>query len=64
MGRMREHRERVGLSRKELADKTGLAPRTIAYMEDGVKSPRLENAMKVAKALGVTLADLFEDDAA
>jgi transcriptional regulator with XRE-family HTH domain len=61
MQRMKECRERAGLSRKELAEKTGLAPRTIDYIEDGVKSPRVENAMKIARALGVTIADLMDD---
>jgi transcriptional regulator with XRE-family HTH domain len=64
MKRMREYREKAGLSRREVAAKTGLSQRAIDYIEDGVKSPSVENAVKIADALGCTLLDLLDDTAA
>lgn len=64
MDRLKSVREAKGMSRRQLAEATGLGERTIAYIENGTKSPRVENAVKIARALGVSLLDLLGDTAA
>ena len=49
-----------GKSRQWLADELELADQRIIYdYENGVKFPRLENALKIAMALGVDLDSMF-----
>ncbi len=53
-------RNELGKSRQWLADELGLADQRIIYdYENGVKFPRLENALKIAMALGVDLDSMF-----
>ena len=42
----------AGLSRDALAEASGVAPRTISYIEGGVGDPHLSTARKLLKALG------------
>ena len=51
-------RERAGLTRKQLAEKTGLAVVTIGQYERGVRNPKEPQLRLLADALGVT-TDLF-----
>jgi transcriptional regulator with XRE-family HTH domain len=51
--RLKELRERVGLSQKELADKARLSHRAISHWEQGVRQPRWSNVVALAEALGV-----------
>jgi transcriptional regulator with XRE-family HTH domain len=48
------------LSREELAVKSGLARGTVRDYEQGLRSPTLESAVKLARALGVSVA-VFEE---
>ena len=50
--RIAELRERAGLSRVELAQRVGVNPQTIGYLERGEYNPSL--------ALAFRLADLFD----
>jgi putative transcriptional regulator len=50
--RIAELRERAGLSRAELAQRIGVNPQTIGYLERGEYNPSL--------VLAFRLADLFE----
>jgi transcriptional regulator with XRE-family HTH domain len=51
---LRTARVEAGLSRKALAEKSGVSPTTVFYMESGrTPDPRLSNLEKLAKALGV-----------
>jgi len=50
--RIAELRERAGLSRVELAQRVGVNPQTIGYLERGEYNPSL--------VLAFRLADLFE----
>jgi putative transcriptional regulator len=50
--RIAELREQVGLSRVELAERVGVNPQTIGYLERGEYNPSL--------VLAFRLADLFE----
>ena len=53
-------RTEQGKSRHWLANELGLADQRIIYdYENGVKFPRLENALRIAMALGVNLDSMF-----
>ena len=56
--KMRECRINLGITQKELAKMTHLAPATISAYENVVKSPTLDNAIAIADVLGMSLDDL------
>lgn len=53
----KEVRESKGLSQTELARRVGLKQTTISQYENGLRSPSLLMAKKLAEALGMTLDD-------
>lgn len=55
---MKEYREQLGLTQKELSRLTSLSPATISSYENGTKFPALENAISIADVLGMSLDDL------
>jgi transcriptional regulator with XRE-family HTH domain len=57
--RMRELREYRRLSQAKLAAVTGIHPATISRIEGGVIAPTLEQAEKLAAALGTRETFLF-----
>lgn len=57
--RIKELRIRRALTQEELAEKTGLSVTFIGLMERGVNLPSLKTCQKIARALGVTLDELF-----
>ena len=64
MSSLRKYREKLLLSKAELARKAGLSPLTIDRIERGL-SCRLETKRKIILALGLQFADkgkLFGDD--
>ena len=52
-------RAEAGMSRKALADKVGVNPQTIGFLERGDYNPSLELALKVAEVFGVPVELLF-----
>lgn len=48
-----------GLTRRELAEKVGVNPQTIGYLERGDYKPSLELAMKIAATFGVPIELVF-----
>jgi DNA-binding XRE family transcriptional regulator len=60
INRIEALRSKVGLSRQELADKVGVHYQTIGYIERGEYSPSLVLALKIAKALGKRVEQVFE----
>jgi transcriptional regulator with XRE-family HTH domain len=56
--RMQELRLAAGLSQTGLARATGIPVGTIKNWEQGIRLPRLDLAVKVAAALGITLDTL------
>jgi len=58
---LREHRERIGLSQEELADRAGLHRTFISQVERGLKSPSLNSLAAIAAALGLKLHKLLKD---
>jgi DNA-binding XRE family transcriptional regulator len=64
MNSLKKHREKVLMSKAELARKAGLSALTIDRIEKG-KSCRLETKRKIILALGLQLTDrgkIFGDD--
>ncbi len=60
---MKEARARAGLSQQELADKLGVSRQTINAIEKGDYNPTIRLCVGICKVLGLTLNDLFWDDA-
>lgn len=60
MRNIRERREQLGISQKELADAAGIAQSTMCDIEQGRSNPSLEVALKIAKALKVKSIKFFE----
>jgi transcriptional regulator with XRE-family HTH domain len=56
---LKQHREELGLSVRELADKMDVSFGFIGQLESGRKSPTLDMLRKLARALRVPVEDLF-----
>ena len=52
--RLREARERQGLSQAQLADRAEMQPSAIAHFEANRRKPSFENVRRLAKALSVS----------
>jgi transcriptional regulator with XRE-family HTH domain len=59
--RLRELREKNGLSQSELAERVGIPIDSIQNWEQGRTRPRIEALGKLARALGVTLDELLQE---
>ena len=55
MFRIKEARERVGLTQKELADSLGIKPSTFNGYEKGTHDPKSDILMAIADKCGVTV---------
>lgn len=55
-------REAKGLSQKELANLIGMAQAQYSRIESGKTDPSFSVVMKIAKALGLTLSEIFQAD--
>lgn len=57
---LRQRREELGLSSRQLSKQTGVNDVTIARIERGeFAAPRPDKLAKIAEALGLSLADVF-----
>ena len=54
-------REDRGLTLQQVEGLTGISFNTISRYERGVISPNIDTALKIAKALGVTVDELFNE---
>lgn len=58
--KVRELREKAGLSQEELSEKSGVSRTIISGLESGkIKNSTVITLKKIADALGVQIADLF-----
>ncbi|NCU17063.1 helix-turn-helix transcriptional regulator [Pallidibacillus pasinlerensis] len=57
--RIKEFREKKGLSQGKLADLCNVSRQTINAIENNKYDPSLQLAFKLAKTLGVTVDNLF-----
>lgn len=58
--RLRELRERAGLTQQQLADRVKVTRDAVARWEAGRREPSLSNALAIVKALGVDCTALQE----
>ena len=58
--RLRALREERGWSQEEFADRAGLHRTYVSAVERGVRNPTLSVLERLAKALGVSMADLVQ----
>jgi transcriptional regulator with XRE-family HTH domain len=56
---VRHHRERVGLTQAELADRIGKALETVGSIERGKSAPSFETLNDLSEALGVPVREFF-----
>ena len=57
--RVRELREKRGLSQEKLAQASGLTTSFVSTIEGGKKTPSLTTVLKLARGLKVDAAELF-----
>ena len=57
--RLKEFRMKALLNQKELSERSGVNPWTISKIEHGQRLPGVEVAYKLARALGVSIEDIF-----
>ncbi len=60
MPTLREARLNQALSQRDLAEKAGIAPKTVVDLELGRQEPRLRTMRRLAEALGVNVIDVEE----
>ena len=62
--RIKEYRAKYNLTQERLAEMVGVRRETIIFLEQGKYNPSLKLAHSVAKALQVTMDEIFifEDD--
>jgi putative transcriptional regulator len=56
---LKQHRGRLNLTQAELAERVGVSRKTINTVENGVFTPSATLALKLARALGVPVEELF-----
>ena len=64
MSKLRETRVVKGLTQFDLRMRTGIHPTKISHFEHGYLSPSETEQVKLARALGVRIEDLFPDQEA
>ena len=62
MNRIKEHRERLGLSMAELAEKIGVDASTVCLWEQGKRIPEYTSIKRMAKLFGCSLGDVIDVD--
>ncbi len=59
---LKKLRQKKGWSQEKLAREAGISYNTLIKIErGGIKNPKLETVIKLAKALGVSIEKLLED---
>lgn len=57
--RLKEYRARLSVNQQEMGELVGASRQTISQIERGDYSPSVVLALKIAKACGVTVEDIF-----
>jgi transcriptional regulator with XRE-family HTH domain len=57
---IKTHRAALGISQEELAHRAGLHRTYISDLERGARNPSIESVEKIARALDISVATLFE----
>lgn len=58
---IKEERQKAGLTQTELSSLSGVAQGKISEYEAGTSLPRVDSALKIAKALNKKVDDLLEE---
>src|SRR5215471_10953057 len=61
--RIRDERRAAGITVRGLAARTGLSPSLISQVERGRATPSVATLWAIASELGLSVADLFNDEA-
>ena len=64
LNRLREERERLGLTQAELAQRVGVSRKTVNTIENLVFAPSALLAIKLARTVGRKVEDIFWIDGA
>ena len=59
---IKEKRERLGISQKELAEKVGISQSFLCDIEQGRCKPSIDTAIKIAQVLDVADIKFFETE--
>lgn len=57
---IKERREQLGISQKELAEKVGISQSFLCDIEQGRSNPSIDTAVKLAEALNIYDIKFFE----
>ena len=57
--RIKEFREEIQLTQKELADKIGNMQRNVSNWENGISEPDCETILKLSEIFDITIDELF-----
>ena len=57
--RIKDRRAELGLTQAELAEHVGVTRKTVNTVENGIFTPSTTLALKLARALGVNVEQLF-----
>lgn len=57
--KIKEYRQKKGLSQTELAYRTGVSQRYIAFIEANQRTPSFKVALRISKVLGETVDTIF-----
>jgi len=57
--RIKEYREKYGLTQEALAEKVDVTRQTIIFLEKGKYNPSLRLAYKIARVFNVKIEDIF-----
>ena len=60
--KLRVLREERGLTQKEAATLANVIPETLIYLESGKRAPYMPTVTKIARAYGVPLEELVEEE--
>ena len=58
---IKKFRERAGMTQRDLGEKLGIAPQTIAQWETNLRNPKVSTLKKIAAALGIDYVNLMPD---
>ena len=58
---IKKKRIEIGMTQKELAEKLNLSRATVAMWENGTSLPTADKLPKLARVLGCTIDELFDD---
>lgn len=60
--RLNEKMKEQGLTKKDLAEKTGLSARAIEYFQNGKRFPNVESLLKISKAFNVSMEYMIGEE--